>query len=46
MKHMSESLVGIVGEVRGSTDSITTASQEIAAGNAAALQACARARLG
>jgi len=34
MKHMSDSLVGIVGEVRGSTDSITTASQEIAAGNA------------
>ena len=34
MKHMSESLTGIVGEVRGSTDSITTASQEIAAGNA------------
>ena len=33
MKHMSQSLTGIVGDVRGSTDSITTASQEIAAGN-------------
>jgi len=34
MKHMSESLTGMVGDVRGSTDSITTASQEIAQGNA------------
>jgi len=34
MRHMSESLGAIVSDVRGSTDSITTASQEIAAGNA------------
>jgi len=34
MKYMSESLTGIVTDVRSSTDSITTASQEIAAGNA------------
>ncbi len=34
LKDMNESLTGIVGEVRGSTESITTASQEIAQGNA------------
>ena len=34
LKDMNESLAGIVGEVRGTTDSITTASQEIAQGNA------------
>jgi len=34
LKDMNESLVGIVGEVRDSTESITTASQEIAQGNA------------
>ena len=33
MKRMSESLTGIVSEVRNTTDSITTAAQEIAAGN-------------
>jgi methyl-accepting chemotaxis protein len=34
LKGMNESLAGIVGEVRNSTESITTASQEIAQGNA------------
>jgi methyl-accepting chemotaxis protein len=34
LKDMNESLAGIVGEVRNSTESITTASQEIAQGNA------------
>ena len=34
LKNMNDSLVGIVGEVRGTTDSITTSSQEIAQGNA------------
>ncbi len=34
LKNMNESLAGIVFEVRGSTDSITTAAQEIAQGNA------------
>ena len=34
LKDMNDSLSGIISEVRGSTDSITTASQEIAAGNA------------
>jgi methyl-accepting chemotaxis protein len=34
LKDMNESLSGIVGEVRNSTESITTASQEIAQGNA------------
>ncbi|MDH4216403.1 MAG: methyl-accepting chemotaxis protein [Gallionella sp.] len=34
MKRMNESLSGIVTEVRGSTDSITVASQQIAQGNA------------
>jgi len=34
LKDMNESLVKIVGEVRGGTDSITTASQQIASGNA------------
>ncbi len=34
LKDMNDSLVGIVGEVRGTTESITTASQEIAQGNA------------
>jgi methyl-accepting chemotaxis protein len=33
MKRMNESLAGIVSDVRGSTDAITTAAQEIAAGN-------------
>ena len=33
LKEMNESLAGIVGEVRGTTESITTASQEIAQGN-------------
>jgi len=34
LKDMNENLAGIVGEVRGSTESITSASQEIAQGNA------------
>src|SRR5574340_65176 len=34
LKDMNASLAGIVGEVRGTTDTITTASQEIAQGNA------------
>ena len=34
LKDMNDSLAGIVAEVRGTTDSITTASQEIAQGNA------------
>ncbi len=34
LKDMNDSLVGIVGDVRGTTESITTASQEIAQGNA------------
>ncbi|MBI5625836.1 MAG: nitrate- and nitrite sensing domain-containing protein [Nitrosomonadales bacterium] len=34
MKHMSQSLTGIVSDVRSSTESITTASHEIASGNA------------
>ncbi|HEY0666084.1 MAG TPA: methyl-accepting chemotaxis protein, partial [Gallionella sp.] len=34
LKGMNASLAGIVGEVRNSTESITTASQEIAQGNA------------
>ncbi len=34
LKDMSESLVKIVGEVRGGTDTIATASQQIASGNA------------
>ena len=34
LKNMNDSLVGIVTEVRSNTDSITTASQEIAQGNA------------
>ena len=33
LKDMNESLSNIVGDVRGSTDSITTAAKEIAAGN-------------
>ncbi|MBI3523666.1 MAG: HAMP domain-containing protein [Betaproteobacteria bacterium] len=33
LKDMNESLSGIVGDVRGSTDSITTAAKQIAAGN-------------
>jgi methyl-accepting chemotaxis protein len=33
LKEMNESLAGIVGEVRGTTESITTASREIAQGN-------------
>jgi methyl-accepting chemotaxis protein len=33
LKDMNESLGGIVGEVRGTTDSISTAAQQIAAGN-------------
>lgn len=33
LKHMNESLVRIVAEVRGGTDTITTASSEIAHGN-------------
>jgi len=33
LKDMNDSLTGIVGEVRGTTESITTASQEIAQGN-------------
>ena len=33
MKRMNESLSGIVSDVRGSTDAITTAAREIAAGN-------------
>jgi methyl-accepting chemotaxis protein len=33
LKEMNESLAGIVGEVRNTTESITTASQEIAQGN-------------
>ena len=33
LKEMNESLSGIVGDVRGSTDSITTAAKQIAAGN-------------
>ena len=34
LKEMNESLVRIVGEVRGGTDSITSATKQIAAGNA------------
>ena len=34
LKDMSENLKGIVGEVRAGTDSITTAAQQIASGNA------------
>jgi methyl-accepting chemotaxis protein len=34
LKDMNESLVKIVGEVRGGTDSISTASKQIASGNA------------
>ena len=34
LQDMNENLAGIVGEVRGSTEAITTASQEIAQGNA------------
>ena len=33
LKDMNESLSGIVGDVRGATDSITTASKQIAVGN-------------
>ena len=33
LRHMNDSLVGIVGQVRGGTDTIATASREIAAGN-------------
>jgi len=33
LRHMSDSLVGIVGQVRGGTDTIATASREISAGN-------------
>src|SRR5450830_1007855 len=34
LKHMSDSLLGIVSEVRGGTDTIATATAQIAAGNA------------
>ena len=34
LKHMNDSLAKTVGDVRASTDTITTASQEIASGNA------------
>jgi methyl-accepting chemotaxis protein len=33
LRHMNDSLVGIVSEVRGGTDTIATASREISAGN-------------
>ncbi|MGJ7913957.1 methyl-accepting chemotaxis protein [Massilia sp. LXY-6] len=33
LRHMNDSLVGIVGQVRGGTDTIATASREISAGN-------------
>ncbi len=33
LRHMNDSLVGIVGQVRGGTDTISTASREISAGN-------------
>jgi methyl-accepting chemotaxis protein len=33
LRHMNDSLVGIVSEVRGGTDTIATASKEISAGN-------------
>ena len=34
LKHMNEALAGIVAEVHGCTDAVTSASQQIAAGNA------------
>jgi methyl-accepting chemotaxis protein len=33
LRHMNDSLVGIVGQVRGGTETIATASREISAGN-------------
>jgi len=33
LRHMNDSLVGIVGQVRGGTDTIATASRQISAGN-------------